>query len=462
MAKGKGLRKDNSSLKTKRQYSPRYLAVNLLHRVATAGSYANIALDQLIAQTALTGRDTALLTNLVYGVIQRQLTLDFYLQPFIKKPNRLQDWVKQDLWVAVYQMVYLTKIPDRAIFYEAAEIAKAKNRGAAGFVTAVLHQIQRQGLPDLNKIKSPLQRLSVSASVPQWLVEKLIDQLGQVKTSAILKTINQPPAASLRVNTAVTSVEKVQTQLAALDLPTKVSALSSVGLVRQGGFLAGTSLFKEGAYTLQDESSMLVASSMRLQPHHQVLDVCAAPGGKTTHIAALLSKAAGGHVTAFDLYPHKIKLLQQNARRLQVADLISAHVGDARHLDSVVPDQHFDRVLVDAPCSGLGLMRRKPEIKYARQPADLMNLQQLQLEIINQAALKVKPGGILTYSTCTIVNEENQAVIAQFLQQHPEFTPLPVQTDHPLKVATTPYLKLYPDDYGTDGFFICNLKRKSR
>lgn len=450
-------------MKTKRQHSPRYLAVKLLHRVATAGSYANIALDQMLAQTTLPARDAALLTNLVYGVIQRQLTLDFYLHPFIKKPNRLQDWVRQDLRVAVYQMVYLTKIPDRAIFYEAAEIAKVKgNRGAAGLVTAILHQMQRQGLPDLKTIQSPLQRLSVSASVPQWLVAKLIQQVGQTKTSAILKQINQPAAASIRVNTAVTTVAAVKSQLAALDLAVKPSALSAVGLVRQGGFLAGTALFKEGAYTLQDESSMLVASSMRLQPHHQVLDVCAAPGGKTTHIAALLSKAAGGHVTAFDLYPHKIKLLQQNAQRLQVADLISAQVGDARHLGAAAPDQHFDRVLVDAPCSGLGLMRRKPEIKYARQSKDLVNLQHLQLEILNQAALKVKPGGILTYSTCTIVNEENQAVIEQFLQRHPEFTSIPVQTDYPLKVATTPYLKLYPDDYGTDGFFICNLKRKSR
>lgn len=457
------LRKGNNSLKTNIKHSPRYLAVKLLDRVADSGSYANITLDQTIEKEQLQPADASLLTNLVYGVIQRQLTLDFYLKPFIKKPQRLERWARQNLRVAVYQMVYLDKIPNRAIFYEATEIAKKMgNRGVAGLMTAILRQIERQGVPQLTTISEPLKRLSISASVPEWLVAKLIDQLGEKKTEAILQTINQPAAASIRVNTAIATVDEVQAELAELGLETTPSELSPVGLVRQGGFLAGTTAFAYGQYTVQDESSMLVAASMQIEPQHQVLDACAAPGGKTTHIASYLSAEAGGHVEAFDLHPHKVKLIKDNAKRLHVADVVNARAFDARKLRDVVANKSFDRVLVDAPCSGLGLMRRKPEIKYTRQLEDLLNLQKIQLEILDSVAIKVKPGGILTYSTCTIVNEENQDVIKQFLAKHAEFEPIPVHTDKALKVATTPYLRLYPDDYGTDGFFICNLKRKTR
>ncbi|WP_125981686.1 16S rRNA (cytosine(967)-C(5))-methyltransferase RsmB [Loigolactobacillus iwatensis] len=447
----------------KLKQTPRYLAVDILERVEKEGSYANIALDQVLDRVRLNSSDAGLLTNIVYGVIQHRLTLDYWLAPFVKKPQQLEHWVRQVLRLSVYQMTYLDKIPNRAIFYEATEIAKNRgNQGTAGLVTAILRNIQRTGLRDLTEIADADEQMSIKYSLPVWLIKKLQTQLGQEKTLAILEHINEPPTASIRVNTRVTNAEKLQTELADVDLQVEPSHLTPVGLVSQGGFFAGTAAFEAGQYTVQDESSMLVAPSMQLKPNQQVLDACAAPGGKTTHIATYLNAGAGGHVTALDLHANKVRLIEENANRLHVSDVISAQVMDARDVHSKFADEQFDRILVDAPCSGLGLLRRKPEIKYARSEADLQNLKKIQLAILNSVAKKVKVGGILTYSTCTIVDEENQQVIEKFRQQHPEFDLIPVKTDYELTVETEPYMKLYPDDYRTDGFFICCLQRKTR
>ncbi|ANK59373.1 16S rRNA (cytosine(967)-C(5))-methyltransferase RsmB [Loigolactobacillus backii] len=447
----------------KLKQTPRYLAVDILERVEKEGSYANIALDQVLDRVRLNSSDAGLLTNIVYGVIQHRLTLDYWLAPFIKKPQQLEHWVRQVLRLSVYQMTYLDKIPNRAIFYEATEIAKNRgNQGTAGLVTAILRNIQRTGLRDLTEIADADEQMSIKYSLPVWLVKKLQTELGQAKTLAILEHINEPPTASIRVNTRVTNAEKLQTELAEVDLQVEPSHLTPVGLVSQGGFFAGTAAFEAGQYTVQDESSMLVAASMQLKPNQQVLDACAAPGGKTTHIATYLNAGAGGHVTALDLHANKVRLIEENANRLHVSDVVSAQAMDARDVHSKFADEQFDRILVDAPCSGLGLLRRKPEIKYARSEADLQNLKKIQLAILNSVAKKVKIGGILTYSTCTIVDEENQQVIEKFRQQHPEFDLIPVKTDYDLTVETEPYMKLYPDDYRTDGFFICCLQRKTR
>lgn len=441
--------------------NPRALAVTLLERVTTQGSYLNIALDQLLKQQTLTARDAGLLTNIVYGTMQHQLTLDYWLTPFIKKPQKMEHWVRLLLQTALYQLEYLDRVPARAIFFETTEIAKKRgNRGIAGLVTAILRQIQRAGVADLTTIKPLTKQLSLTASVPEWLVAKLLDQLGETKTRHLLAAINQPPRASIRVNQRLTTVPQLTDNLSKQGIAVEASQLTPDALVATNGFLAGTAAFAAGQYTMQDESSMLVAPSLQLKPDAQVLDACAAPGGKTTHIATYLSAAAGGQVVALDLHGHKVQLIQRNAKRLGVADVVNAQALDARDVATVFADGQFDGVLVDAPCSGLGLLRRKPEMRYTRQPEDLLKLAKIQLDILNSVASKVKPGGILTYSTCTIVDEENADVVTKFLAQHSEFTTITVKTKQPLKVPTTPYLQLYPDDYGTDGFFICCLQRK--
>lgn len=237
--------------------------------------------------------------------------------------------------------------------------------------------------------------------------------------------------------------------------------MTPIGLIAPSGHLAGTSAFVKGEYTMQDESSMLVAPSLDIQPGDVVLDACAAPGGKTTHIAQYLDPKQGGQVTALDLHANKVRLINKNAKRLGLTDRIHAQVLDARKVATTFSANSFDKILVDAPCSGLGLIRRKPEIKYTKTPEDPAHLQQIQLAILNSVAPTLKIGGRLTYSTCTMVKEENQDVVAQFLAAHPEFEQVSVPTLKPLhKAHSAPALQLFPDDYDTDGFFIASLIRR--
>lgn len=441
---------------TQLQKKPRYLALVLLEKVKKQGSYANLALDQTIKKNQLTSVESRFLTQLVYGVIQHEYTLDFYLQPFIKKPEKLENWVKILLRIALYQMVYLDKVPEHAIFNETAEISKAKGHiGIASLTTGILREIQRQKLPKLEEIQAINERLSITYSVPLWLVDKFILDLGLEKTKHLLGTINQAPNASIRVNTAKTTHEQLETTYPQLE----TSQIAKSALVSsKGGHFAKTADFEQGLYTIQDESSMLVAPSMQINPSDKILDACAAPGGKTTHIASYLNAEAGGEVTALDIHPHKVKLIQKNAERLGVDQVVKSQALDARKIDQLAYFEFFDKILVDAPCSGLGLMRRKPEIKYTKTLSDFKQLSKIQLAILEAVAPCLKVGGQLTYSTCTIIADENQSVIDAFLKQHPEFKRQAVHLEIPLtKNRATPDLQIYPDDYQTDGFFIANL-----
>lgn len=441
--------------------NPRLLAVETLSRVTGQGGYSNLTLDHVINSHKLTPRDAGLLTNIVYGVIQHQLTLDFYLAPFIKG-RKLDNWIRCLLDTAVYQLQYLDKVPARAVFFDSTEIAKKLgHQGIAKFVTGVLRNAQRTGFPDPAAIADPVKRLSIESSTPVWLVEKLTAQLGEPKTRAILNVINVPAHASLRVNTTKITPAALLASLKPEFPDLKESPLTPIGLIAPSGHLAGTSAFVKGEYTMQDESSMLVAPSLDIQPGDVVLDACAAPGGKTTHIAQYLDPKQGGQVTALDLHANKVRLINKNAKRLGLKDRIHAQVLDARKVATTFSANSFDKILVDAPCSGLGLIRRKPEIKYTKTPEDPAHLQQIQLAILNSVAPTLKIGGRLTYSTCTMVKEENQDVVAQFLAAHPEFEQVSVPTLKPLhKAHNAPALQLFPDDYDTDGFFIASLIRR--
>jgi len=214
-------------------------------------------------------------------------------------------------------------------------------------------------------------------------------------------------------------------------------------------------------FTIQDESAQLVVPALDPQPGDRVLDACAAPGGKTTQIAAALDPDAGGEVIALDIHANKVKLIGENAARMHVADRVAATELDARKVGTEFQAGHFDRILVDAPCSGLGLIRRKPEIRYEKQLSDSLNLQRIQLEILDAVAPTLKKGGIMTYSTCTILKQENQDVIAKFLADHPDFDLIKTPTELGLKAdRKSDTLSIYPDDYLSDGFFIACLRKK--
>lgn len=439
--------------------NPRELAVEALTRVFKNKAYSNIEINNLLNNSDMSDADKRLMTNIVYGVIQNKYVLEYQLEPYLKD-KKLDLWLDLLLQTAIYQLCYLDKIPAHAVLNESTEIAKQKaNQGAGNLVNAVLRNFQRHGtrvMPGRDSVYD----LSKLYSVPRWLVEKFIEQQGMTKTKEILKSINQPSHVSIRVNTNKTSVEDLKKTLTKQGFEMENSKISPVGLVCTSGNLVNTAEFREGLYTIQDESSMLVAPALDIQPNSHVLDACAAPGGKTTHIASYI-KEGEGEVTALDIHKHKTKLIRDNSQRMGYSDIISTGAIDARKAKDVL-NTTFDRILVDAPCSGLGLIRRKPELRYFRQEEDLMNLQRVQLQILDSLVDLLEVGGKMVFSTCTFDDEENEDVVEKFLAKHKNFELAPVKHDAIMdKSIQDNMLKVLPSDYFTDGFFIATFVRKN-
>ena len=429
----------------------RSLALEVLEDVLVNQAYSNIALNKHLKGSQLSATDKGLVTELVYGTVARKLTLEWYLSHFIEDRDKLDNWLYVLLLMSVYQLQYLDKLPDHAVVNEAVEIAKLRKKGSEKLVNAVLRRILREGLPDVASIKRKNKRDSIAYSLPVWLVSKLKEEYGEERAQAIFESLLQRNKASIRV-TDLSRKEEIKTLLSASD-----SILSNTGLVKEQGHFAGHHLFAEGAITIQDESSQLVAPTLHLQGEEQVLDACAAPGGKTVHIASYLTT---GQVTALDLYDHKLNLIQENAERLGVADRVRTEKLDARKVHDFFGQNCFDRILVDAPCSGIGLLRRKPDIKYNKETADFMSLQEIQLEILGSVCQTLRKGGIITYSTCTIVSEENFQVVQTFLERHPEFEQ--VKLEHECKdILKDGCILITPELYGSDGFFISQFRKIS-
>lgn len=452
----------NRKLPRKVYESPRLAALELLVQVSEENAYSNLLVKEYITKHRLTEKDGRLMTEIVYGTISRKLTLEYGLTNFVEDTSKIDNWVKQLLLMSLYQMEYLDKVPEYSVISEAVEIAKAKsNPGIGRFVNGVLRSVQREGLRPTEEIKNKVKRLSTEISIPKWLTKKLIDTIGFEETEKLGHSLLEPSKASARVNTHLISREEAIARLEEEGLYAEESLVSPVGIVAKKGFLAGSSLFKEGLITVQDESSMLVAPSMMIEEGSKILDACAAPGGKTVHMATYLDEAKGGKITALDIYEHKIKLIEENAERLGVSGVVETKVLDAREVESVFPDESFDRILIDAPCSGLGLLRRKPDIKYSKKLEDILELQEIQLAILESVATKVAQCGIITYSTCTIAPEENQEVINKFLTNHPNFEKIDIEGAENIPMSYhDKMVQVYPHQYQTDGFFICCLKRK--
>ena len=429
----------------------RNLALAVLEDVFVNQAYSNIALNKHLKGSQLSAADKGLVTEIVYGTVARKLTLEWYLSHFIQDRDKLDNWLYILLLLSAYQLRYLDKIPSHAVVNEAVELAKARKKGSEKLVNAVLRRILREGWPDIDSIKRKNKRDSIAYSLPVWLVSKLKEEYGEERAQAIFESLLVRNKASIRV-TDLSRKEEINAVLEASDSPLAVS-----GLVKEQGHFAGHDLFSEGAITIQDESSQLVAPTLDLQGDEQVLDACAAPGGKTVHMASYLTS---GKVTALDLYDHKLDLIQENAERLGVADRVQTQKLDARKVHEFFEKDSFDKILVDAPCSGIGLLRRKPDIKYNKETADFTSLQEIQLEILGSVCQTLRKGGIITYSTCTIVSEENFQVVEAFLESHPEFEQ--VKLEHECKdILKDGCILITPELYGSDGFFISQFRKIS-
>lgn len=440
----------------------REAALDILESIEKNQSYSNLLLNHAIRKNDLEQKDISLLTELTYGVLQRKMTLDFFLAPFLTKNKKLEDWVRQLLRLTVYQMIYLDKIPDRAAIFEAVEIAKRRgHKGIASLVNGVLRSIQREGLTSFEEIADPVERLAIMTSHPLWLIKRWTEQFGLEATKEMCELNLTAPLMTGRVNLTRISRNECMQHLKSEGFEVRMSDFVSEAIICLKGNLANSNAFKKGLFTIQDESSMAATYALGICEAQRVLDACAAPGGKSTHIAERLNGT--GQVISLDLHPHKVKLIRENAHRLGLMN-IKAEALDSRNVGEHFEKESFDRVLLDAPCSGLGVMRRKPDLKYTKQEADILRLHDIQMSLLESVAPLLKKGGILVYSTCTIDQEENQFVIRDFLKKHSEFEfDLALKDRMPAKIRCyieKGELQILPQYMNSDGFYIACLRKK--
>ncbi len=472
--------------------SPRALAMQLLLRSERDHVYANLTLDTTLRRYALSAADRALLTVLVFGVIEKQTTLDYLLAALSSRPvAALDDNVRVLLRLGLYQLRYLTRVPPHAALYETVALAPARQRG---FVNAVLREYTRRGgdIPLPDRECDPVAYLSVAFSVPEPLCARFVGIFGAERTASLLAAFDRETTAGLtvRVNTARVTPEELAAKWRAAGLTVRAGNYSAVALTTDEGNPRALPGFDEGLFFVQDEASQLCVEALGATAGQTVMDVCACPGSKTFGIALGMQDRGGdrgeylggnrgenregdrgencgeargetrgqvrGRILASDLHENKLSLITAGAGRLGL-DCIEVAARDARTFCPQYAES-ADAVLCDVPCSGYGVIAKKPEIRH-KPPETAAGLPDIQLAIADTAARYLKKGGVMVYSTCTLLPEENERNVARLLAAHPELSPCDFTLGGGL-ASTGGALTLTPDVHGTDGFFIAKLKKE--
>lgn len=420
------------------------------------GVYSNIELSYSIERNHLEGAEKALYTALFYGVIERKLTLDYYIAMLSDRPEHEIDInIRVILRIGLYQLLYINKIPESAAVNESVKLAGRfyAKKNSESFINAVLRSFLRRkqelSLPD--RTKDPIKALSILYSVPEWICRLWCDTYGVETAEKILKTLNVPPAMTLTVNTLKNTPSEFLSLLAASGIDARQSALSPNSIRLAGALPLNRLSSLEGRYFVQDEASALCVLAMDIQPGEAVLDACACPGGKSFGMVMAMQNT--GRICSFDLHKNKLPLIEKGAASLGIT-IIETGVQNAAVSREDMP--RFDRILCDVPCSGLGVLAKKPDIRY-KSENDVQKLPELQYRILKTSAQYLKNGGTLVYSTCTLNPAENHDVLKRFLNEHSDFSFCPFEAG---TLHSDGILEILPHEYGTDGFFIAKLKKK--
>lgn len=433
-------------------------AFEVLRRVEDEGAFAAPLLAGLPDE--LSAEDRSLCYELTLGVLRRQLWLDRALEHFAgRKSEKLDAPVRRALRLGLYQLRFLTRVPARAAVNESVNLVHAARvRSAASFVNAVLRRAARE--PDYDpasEIKDPLEKISVETSHPAWLVARWAEAFGREEAAAFARANNDSAPAAFRVNTLSTNSDALIEELRDAGLSLAPSRVAPGAWRVEGGAGARLrGLASEGKIYLQDEASQLVAHILGARAGERVLDACAAPGSKTTHAAALAGDRA--LFVAGDLYEHRLRTVAETCARLGVRSVRAVALDAERALPFA--DGAFDRVLVDAPCTGTGTLRHNPEIRRRLALENIRELSEVQSRILSEAARVVRPGGRLVYSTCSVEREENEEVIDRFLNTHAEFSQLTATPAPPEILLPSGAARTWPQRDDVDGFFVAALGRK--
>lgn len=439
----------------------RNVALDILMNIEKKKSYVHIEVNKILNKRLLSSKDEVLLLELVQGTLKRYILLDYLLEPFLKK--KIELWVRILLRLSLYQMNFLDRIPDHAIIHEAVEIAK--NRGHAGIakmVNGVLRNIQRTGVRDFTLIRDKIKRLEIETSTPEWLASLWRRQYGFAYTEQMCQTNLRLPVQTVRVNTWRGSSTEILKKLKQEGFEVERHPLLADCIINHTGNLARTSLYKEGLITVQDASSQLVGMVVNPQKGERILDACSAPGGKVTHILELLQ--GSGEVVALDLHKLRLQMVQAHIKRLHLPK-IETHCIDARSACNLFSPGTFDKIILDVPCSGLGVIRRKPDIKYEKEQADFINLLQVQADLLKLISPLLKVGGRLIYSTCTVNKLENEQIVTEFLANNKDKFEADKEMAVYLPTVLQRYvhsgmIQIFPQTINSDGFFIASIVKK--
>lgn len=442
----------------------REIALNILIDINSKGAYSNYSINKYLKEKSNT-KDENLVREIVYGVIENRLYLDYIISKVSKiKLKKIQPTVLEILRIGVYQMAFMDRIPHRAAVNESVELAKKYgNKGVIGFVNGILRNFSRkkEELVKVNE-KNKLDFLSIKYSHPKWMVKMWVEEYGLDFTERLLQKNNSNPKLNIRINTLKTNKETLKQILSNNGFEIYDAKYAKDGLIIENpSRITELEEFKLGHFTIQDESSMLAAQVLNPREGSVMLDLCSAPGGKATHAAQLMNNK--GKIISWDIYEHKLNLVNQNAERLGIT-IIETEKHDALKFRKDMKEK-IDYCIVDAPCSGLGIIRRRPEIKWNRKESDLIDLTAIQKSILNNAKYYVKPGGIIVYSTCTITKDENINIVNEFLEENSEFQLVNFKdllySSKNVESAMEGKIQLFPNIHSTDGFFIAKLKKKN-
>ncbi|MEH2002655.1 MAG: 16S rRNA (cytosine(967)-C(5))-methyltransferase [Nostoc sp.] len=444
--------------------NPRQIAFTALRDVHK-GAYADVALDRVLQKVNLPDHDRRLVTELIYGSVRRQRTLDTLIDQLAKKKSDQQPQdLRTILHLGFYQLRYQERIPASAAVNTTVQLAKENGfSGLTGFVNGLLRQYIRLAekikKDPLQLPENPVERLGILHSFPDWIIQVWLEQLGLAETEQLCEWMNQSPTIDLRINPLRTSIEEVEAALQSVNiLVRRIPHLpQALRLIGNAGSIQKLPGFKEGWWTVQDSSAQLVGHLLDPKPGEVVIDACAAPGGKTTHIAELM--ADKGKIWACDRTPSRLRKLQENSQRLNLQS-IQIYIGDSRHLNQF--QNTADRVLLDAPCSGLGTMHRHADARWRQTPESVRELSLLQKQLLTHTSIFVKPGGVLVYATCTLHPAENEEVISAFLAESPDWQIESASgVELPDSVHSTPqgWFKVWPHRQDMDGFFMVRLRK---
>lgn len=426
----------------------RQLALEILYKIDNQQAYSNIVLNEEINNNRkkLSEKDIGLISEIVYGVTTWRLTLDEIIKKYSKiRLKKISSWILNILRMGIYQIIFLDKVPKSAAVNESVNLAKRYGHSSsANFVNAILRKVGKNDYENFFQITDDVERISKTTSMPEWIIRELLKNNNIDEVQKICEHSNLKPKMTIRINKLKITKKDLLQKLQKQNINCKETNIDDFLILEKVKDIDSLDLFKNGFFTIQDISAGLTAKVLQPKKGEHILDACSAPGGKTTYIAELMEN--DGIIDAWDIHEHRTKLVTKNANRLGI-DIIKTDVRDASIYDSKL-NEKYDKILLDVPCLGIGVIKRKPDIKWQRNAEDIEEITKLQQLILENCSKYLKKNSILVYSTCSILKEENEDVIYKFLDNNKDF-----------EIVEDGIFNIIPDEE-KDGFFICKLRKK--